>query len=153
MFNILRHQTDLGATVIIIAVLIRIDFLAVMCTTNVFNVCFQPAVGEETATARRCSSRSRQSPSAFGNVCQKLGDLERITLLLQVLIVTGGKIRLCCLLFQTTCANLCLRPLQCRCLRPSANTSQLISSPQLLLISLLPKTCKLLPCLQLTGQI
>ena len=106
----LRNKADLSRFVLIVLVVVAIDRLAIEQLTDRLDVFLQASVRtEESAALRLGRGVARQSTSSLGNVCQELGRLEGIALLLLELLILGGILGLLCLLRQSTSRNLSLR--------------------------------------------
>ena len=120
LLDILRDQTNPRAGFAL--VLIPHDVLAIERLTNLLDIILQAAVGEERLRrgGRGIGGRTRQRPSAHGDVCQELRDLERVALLLQKLVVQRRVLSLLRLLLDSAGTKLRLSPLESRLLGLSA---------------------------------
>ena len=141
--DILSHEAKLSA--IIAIVLIAVDRLSIVGLADFLNVMLKTPVGKEPARSLSRSCRARKRTSTHRNICKELSNLERISTLLQELLVTSRKIGLLCLLLDLSRSHLSLSPLKPSLLsrsaktgdllRPLHTTSKILSNNTLLLLS------------------
>ena len=128
LLDVLSHEADMGLLRRIALVLELVDRKTIVRLANLFDVVLEATVGEERRGLCLRSGRTGQSARPLGNVGEELGRLEGIGLLLQELIVEGGKARLLRLLRHSACGQRVLTALLGSGLGGSPNTRKLASS-------------------------
>ena len=124
LLDLLGQKADLSAVFAIIAV--AIDRLAIVGLTDGPDVLLQAFVGAEAAGGGAGRGRARKRARALRDVRQELGDLERIALLLQELIIHGGLASLLRLLLDLTGGKLRLSAGKARSLQPLPKGGKLL---------------------------
>ena len=113
LLNVLRHWTDAlgrhGPTLFLRASHVVDVVVGVHALAQRLDIGLLALVGEERRGLLRCRRGARQRASAHRDICEELGDLKRVSALLQELVVDRLHASLLRLLFSSARANLRLR--------------------------------------------
>ena len=144
LLNVLSDKTDSRSRFVLIPKLD--DLLAVKRLTNRLNSLLEALVREDRHRLVRGRRGPRKRASAFRDICQELGSLERISLLLKELVVESLLSGLLCLLAECTGPNLCLSRAKGILLGLSTQTGECLRSRRPHAVLGLSKASQLLGC-------
>ena len=134
LLNVLRHRPDTlwrhwpafaPSSLDVVLVIVCVKTL-----TQFLNIGLLALVRKERRSLLRRGRRTGQGSSAHRDVRKELGDLERITALLQELLIARREVGLLRLLLKRACSQKRLSPSKARLLRPRAKCAKLLPCGQ-----------------------